>query len=198
MPLVRVLPDDLEQVATEARILNAAQAVDDPDAFPVLPGVLAGDLRYGWDSEPSEHYLYVPEGSTSPAGIVEIDMPTLDNRHLVWFNVVVDPEHRRRGHGTAMVAEVVRRAEQAGRTTLWGGCVEDDLGARKFLENLGFAYASHDARRRQVLAEMDHAALDQLFAAGRGRCRRLPAGAVAPADLRRGADRADRGDRRDQ
>jgi RimJ/RimL family protein N-acetyltransferase len=164
VPLVRARPDDLEQVSTEARILNAAQTVDDPEAYPVLPGLLAGELRYGWDSDPSEHYLYLPDESESPVAVVEIDLPMLDNRHLVWFKIVVDPEHRRRGHGTALVQEVVRRAEQAGRTTLWATCVEDDLGARKFLENLGFSYASHDARRRQVLAEIDRAAMDRLYA----------------------------------
>ena len=119
MPLVRVLPGDHAQVAIEAEILNAAQAVDDPEAYPVLAGLLAGDLRYGWDSDPSEHHLYLPEGSNVPVGTLEIDMPTLDNRHLLWFKLVVHPEQRRRGHGTTMMAEVVRRAQQAGRPTLW-------------------------------------------------------------------------------
>ena len=165
MPLVRVQPDDAGQVAVLAALDNAAQALDDPEAYPVIPEQLAGNLRYGWDSDPSEYYLYTPEDGSEPVASLEIDLPTLDNRHLFWFAVTVHPEHRRRGHGTALVREVVRRAEEAGRTTLWAGCVEEDLGARKFLENLGFAWASHDARRRQVLAEVDQAELDRLYAA---------------------------------
>jgi GNAT superfamily N-acetyltransferase len=165
MPLVRVLPDDLEQVMIEARIINAARAVDDPNAFPVIPEQLAGHVRYGWDSAPAEHYLYRPDGVAEPVAVLEIDLPTLDNRHLVWFEVTVHPAHRRHGHGTTLLHEAVRRAKGAGRTTLWAGCVEEDLGARKFLENHGFTWATHDARRRQVLAELDQTALDSLFAA---------------------------------
>ena len=90
MPFVRVQPDNLEQVATEARIANAARVVDDPEAFPVLADMLVGELRYGWDSEPSEHYLYVPEGSAIPVGTVEIDMPTLEHFPLAASRAVLD------------------------------------------------------------------------------------------------------------
>ena len=46
-------------------------------------------------------------------------------------------------------------AAEAGRPTIWVEAVEDDHGARAFVERFGFVYASHDARRRQVLAEVD-------------------------------------------
>jgi GNAT superfamily N-acetyltransferase len=163
MPLVRVWPDEVDLVAAAARVTNAALAVDDPEAFPVIPEQLAGTLRYGWDSAPSEQYLYFPDGAAEPVAVLEVDLPTLDNRHLVWLAMAVHPEHRRRGYGTTLVHEAVRRAEEAGRTTLWADFVEEDLGARKFLENLGFAWASHDARRRQVLAKVNRADLDRLY-----------------------------------
>jgi GNAT superfamily N-acetyltransferase len=75
----------------------------------------------------------------------------------------VHPDHRRRGHGTTMLAEVLRRTREAGRTTIWLGAPEDDTGVRAFVERHGFAWASHDARRRQVLAEVDAAAVDRLY-----------------------------------
>ena len=94
--------------------------------------------------------------------MLEVDLPRRDNLHLLWGNVIVHPEHRRRGHGTALVAELVRRATEAGRTTIWLGTAEDDAGSRAFLEAHGFHYASHDARRKQVLSEVDTAAVDVL------------------------------------
>ena len=93
-----------------------------------------------------------------------VDLPKRDNLHLFWLQLMVHPDHRRQGHGTAVMTEALRMAEQAGRRTLWVEAVEDDLGARKFAERFGFAYASHDARRRQRLADVDQAVVARLFA----------------------------------
>ncbi len=99
MAFVRVSPDDAGQVSQVADLLEAARLVDDPDAFPTSASMLAGRMRYGWDLEPAEYYLYVPDGADEPVGVLELDMPTRDNLHLVWAGVTVHPEHRRRGHG---------------------------------------------------------------------------------------------------
>jgi len=60
MPFVRVQPDDMAQVTVVADIQEAARQVDDPQAFPTIPELLAAWMRYGWDLEPAEHYLYIP------------------------------------------------------------------------------------------------------------------------------------------
>jgi GNAT superfamily N-acetyltransferase len=164
MPLVRVPPDDMVQVTAVACIEEAARQVDDPEAFPVIPEMRAGQMRYGWDLDPEEPYLYVPEDATDPVGVLVLDMPTRDNLHLVWAQITVHPEHRRRGHGSVIMNEALRKAQEAGRSIVWVGTAEDDQGARKFIENFGFSYASHDARRRQVLAEVNHAELQRLWA----------------------------------
>jgi RimJ/RimL family protein N-acetyltransferase len=93
-----------------------------------------------------------------------VDLPKRDNLHLFWLQLTVHPDHRRQGHGTAVMTEALRMAEQSGRRTLWVEAVEDDLVARKFAERFGFAYASHDARRRQRLADVDQAVVARLFA----------------------------------
>ena len=161
MRLVRVDPHDLATVTASVDLLNAAQRVDDPDGDPNIPELASRWLEFGWDLDPETRYLYVaPDGE--PVAVLEVDLPRRDNLHLVWGNVIVHPDHRRRGHGTALVAELVRRAEEAGRTTIWLGTAEDDLGSRAFLEANGFHYASHDARRKQVLADVDGAAVDAL------------------------------------
>lgn len=163
MPFVRVKPDDLATVTAAVDVLNAAQVVDDPDAWPEIPELSARWLEFGWDLEPHERYLYYPDRSDTPVGVMDVDLPTRDNLHLVWAAVTVHPEHRRRGYGTTMVEEVVRRTREAGRNTIWLGTVEADQGARAFLEKQGFHYASHDARRRQVLADVDADQVDRLL-----------------------------------
>ena len=164
MPLVRVSPDDLDQVGAVVGILEAARLVDDPEAHPTIAAELASEMRYGWDLQPDEHFLYVPDGAGSPVAALTIDLPKRDNLQLFWLRLTVHPDHRRRGHGSAVMAEVLRMAERAGRSILWVDAVEDDAGARKFCERLGFSYASHDARRRQRLAEVDQDAVQQLWA----------------------------------
>jgi GNAT superfamily N-acetyltransferase len=163
MPLLRVQPDDLDQVATVAGILEAARLVDDPDATPMVVEELVSEMRYGWDLQPDEHFLYIPDGAGLPVATLAIDLPTRDNLQLFWLRLVVHPDHRRRGHGSAIMAEVLRMAEEAGRSILWVEAVEEDAGARKFCERFGFGYASHDARRRQRLAEVDQDAVQQLW-----------------------------------
>jgi GNAT superfamily N-acetyltransferase len=125
---------------------------------------LASEMRYGWDLQPDQHFLYLPAGADAPVATLAIDLPTRDNRQLFWLRLVVHPDHRRQGHGTAVMNEVLRMAEQAGRSILWAEAVEDEQGARKFAERFGFSYASHDARRRQRLADVDPQVLSRLWA----------------------------------
>jgi GNAT superfamily N-acetyltransferase len=164
MRFVRVKPDDIVQVTAVANIQEAARLVDDPDALPTIPEALAAWIRYGWDLEPAEHYLYVPDAANHPVGVLAVDLPTRDNLHLIWAEIWVHPDHRRRGHGSAIMNEVLRIAREAGRNTIWVGTAEDDQGARRFVEGFGFGYASHDARRRQVLADVDQTEVARLWA----------------------------------
>jgi len=164
MPFVRVKPDDISQVAAVTDIEEAARQVDDPDAFPVIPEMLAGLMRYGWDLEPAEHYLYVPEDAAGPVGVLAVEMPSRDNLHLVWAEIVVHPDHRHRGHGSVIMNEVLRITREAGRSTIWVGTAEEDQGARCFVEGFGFGSASRDARRRQLLADVDQSEVQRLWA----------------------------------
>lgn len=159
--LVRVDPHDLTLVGTSVDLLNAAQRVDDPTEDPSIPELTARWLEFGWDLDPQTQYLCLDPAGT-PVAVLEVDLPRRDNRHLLYGNVIVHPDHRRQGYGTALVAELVRRTQQAGRTTIWLGTAEDDLGSRAFLEKNGFHYASHDARRKQRLADVDRSAVDAL------------------------------------
>ena len=51
-------------------------------------------------------------------GVNQLHYPLLDNTHLVYVHPRVLPAYRRRGIGTALLEESVRRAREAGRTTV--------------------------------------------------------------------------------
>ncbi|MET0695462.1 MAG: GNAT family N-acetyltransferase, partial [Propionibacteriaceae bacterium] len=163
MSYVRVGPDDADLISVLADLQNRANAIDDPDGHPVVEAQVSGNLRYGWDLDPGETYLYRPDGFDTAIGVLDVHLPRRDNLHLVWGGVLVDPDFRRQGHGTAIFEELLRRTRDAGRTTIWLGAPEDDPGIRAFIERQGFHWASHDARRRQVLADVDRGAVDRLY-----------------------------------
>src|SRR3712207_5723114 len=118
MPFVRVQPDDQEAVAAAVDILEASRRVDDPTAPEVLPDLYRGWLRYGWDLKPAEQYLYLPTSGAEPVGVLSLELPVRDNQHLVWAEITTRPDRRRQGHGSTMMAEVLRRTREAGRTTV--------------------------------------------------------------------------------
>jgi len=169
MPFVRVQPDDQEAVVAAVEILEASRQVDDPTAPAKIPEVYRRWLRYGWDLHPDEQFLYLPAEGADPVGVLAVELPFRDNRHLVWAEVTVHPDVRRRGHGSAMLAEVLRRTREAERTTVWMGCAGDDPAAAGFLSGAGFRYASHDARRRQRLADVDQGEIARLRAEAEAR-----------------------------
>ena len=86
-----------------------------------------------------------------------------DNLHLAWLGVQVHPEHRRRGHGTRMLEELVTEVRARGRTSI-GIDGWDDEGARGFAARHGLEQKSAAIERRQQLAELDWAAIERLHA----------------------------------
>ena len=164
MPFVRIEADDRAAVTALTDFYNTAQPIDDPDAPPAVASIVAGDLAYGWDLEPDESYFYYADSEESPIGVLSLQMPQRDNRDLVWAQITVHPDHRRRGHGSVIMKELFRRAAEAGRSILWVGVASDDPGGKAFVERFGFGYANPEARRRQVLSEVDRQAVERSFA----------------------------------
>jgi GNAT superfamily N-acetyltransferase len=85
-------------------------------------------------------------------GAATVWFPLLDNLTKCWGAVGVDPEHRRQGFGSALVAQVVTRVKAAGRTIL---VVESaypfdrrgDHPHRRFAEANGFTVAIDEIGR---------------------------------------------------
>jgi GNAT superfamily N-acetyltransferase len=53
-----------------------------------------------------------------PVSTGTLTLPLMDNLHLAFVAVHTHPEHRRRGHGTHMLEELIRLAREQGRRTV--------------------------------------------------------------------------------
>jgi GNAT superfamily N-acetyltransferase len=82
-------------------------------------------------------------------------MPLRDNTDFAFLEVVVLPEHRRRGHGSAVLEQLIGIGRASGRSTafampVWGVDEEGDAG-RWFVEAHGFELDIMDAVRELSL-----------------------------------------------
>jgi GNAT superfamily N-acetyltransferase len=108
------------------------------------------ELRQQDPSERAEAWAAYDNGTL--VGGLSLWFPLLDNLDKCWGSLGVDPDHRRRGIGTALVAQIVTRLEQEGRTTI---VIESaypferrhDHPHRRFAEANGFTVAIDEIRR---------------------------------------------------
>ena len=95
-----------------------------------------------------------------------LELPQMDNRHIGYVDVAVHPEHRRRGHGSAMLAHLTDVAVAQGRNTLnadaaWAyDASADGAGTTNadFLTAHGFVFGLGDVKRALDLPVDDGAA----------------------------------------
>ena len=102
------------------------------------------------------------------AGIVNLNQ--LDNTDKGWVFAMVDPPHRRRGAGTALVEDMVERLRADGRTEAlssasYTGPERDDAPAVLFARDRGFRIANTEITRNLPLP-VDPALLDEVEAEG--------------------------------
>lgn len=162
MPFEAVLPDDNESIARSVALTAAARAVDDPERVPSIPELVTRHLRHGWHLEPRLRFLYIPPRQRQPVGVLDLSWPNRDDGQLVSAALNVHPDHRRGGHGSAMIKEVRRFTRSLGRDTIWISGPKDSPGAAAFARAHGFLAAGEDTRRRLVLADLTRDRIDAL------------------------------------
>jgi GNAT superfamily N-acetyltransferase len=67
-------------------------------------------------TSPLEKLLLCAFDGEAMLGGAEISLPRLDNRHLAWLDVYVEPRHQRRGAGTALAEAAVEAVGRRGRS----------------------------------------------------------------------------------
>lgn len=161
MDITEVAWSDEDGVRRFAAVKEAVRAVDEPWSHPVLVSRTAGSLRHGWDGEPAVPFLVTANGVD--VAIAEYETTAYDNQHLAWLGIDVHPDHRRRGHGDAVLAFLLDRARAEGRTSV-GGNSWDAAAPRAFAARHGFEAKAVEVNRRQHLATVDRDELDRLHA----------------------------------
>jgi GNAT superfamily N-acetyltransferase len=161
MEILRFGPDDTDRLAQYTEIVNATRAVDSPWQHPTTVRTEEGRFRHGWDGEVEAPYVGLDDGV--PVAVGRVATTDYDNLHLAWLGVEVHPEHRRRGHGTAMLEELLTEVRARGRTSI-GIDGWDQDSTRGFATRHGFEQKSASIQRRQTVADLDWATIERLHA----------------------------------
>ncbi len=114
------------------------------------------EKRTNLTSDPyAEHVVLAAHVDDRCVGGAWVSFPQQDNLTLAYLHVFVVPEHRRRGHGSALLAEAERIARDRGRSRAfaeasWSVDVETGPGAA-FAATRGYAVDLLDAIRALAL-----------------------------------------------
>ncbi len=166
--------DDERDVEASFRIHAAARRVDVPD-FPAWSWTdHVGRLRHQWPGASSHTWLAFGDGD--PHGLLTVDLPNLDNTHTAVVELIVDPDYRRRGVGTALYTTATDFVRANGRRVLQGTHVTQMPGGpvrsaahAAFAEAMGTKAALPEIRRRLDLDTVDRAGWTELLADARPR-----------------------------
>jgi GNAT superfamily N-acetyltransferase len=118
------------QTDADLEVMIAVRTAADPDR----PPPRLENLRHNLAANETLVYVIALLGG-EPAGCGFVD-PWPDELALGHFVVV--PALRRRGVGSALLAELGQRAVQAGRPELEGEVVESDVASQEYLERRGY------------------------------------------------------------
>ncbi len=146
--------DDDAQLAAAFRVLCRAEEFGREDAPHWTEDSFRGFLRSHDSGERREVRVGYADGRLVAYGV--LDLPLLDNLDKGWFEVRVDPDHRRHGHGRELLEHFAAIAVEEGRTQLLTEAkvpideVETHPYSR-FLTSLGFSHANVELVRYQSL-----------------------------------------------
>ena len=117
MHIERIDLADAQRIRVCDKASLAAQLADWPEAPPLTGSAFRGWLTVGWGGDPREVWL-VPGREGAAAGWYRLELPERENQGRAYLNLVVHPEERRRGLGTALLRHAAARAAGQGRSVL--------------------------------------------------------------------------------
>jgi GNAT superfamily N-acetyltransferase len=112
--LLDVHDETLSRRAYEA--MMASRTANRPWYEPPSYSELIVDWRHEDKAEPK--VLWVAEEHGEVAGVGTLHLPMEDNTSMAWCEVHVRPDLRRRGHGTALMGEILERSKDSGRSQI--------------------------------------------------------------------------------
>jgi GNAT superfamily N-acetyltransferase len=159
---------DDRDVAGAAAVFEAARVVDCPHEHGDTAASVAANVTHGYDGNPPVVGLVRAKGGRV-VGIVEVDLPRRDNRHLGWLGITVDPLARRQGIGRSLFEAGVERVRADGRRLVVANSFERTAGVG-FLETMGLGRVSVEVQRRQHILDIDWERLDHDYALAERHC----------------------------
>jgi GNAT superfamily N-acetyltransferase len=99
------------------QIYVAGLPVDDPEGPPFPEHTTVAWFEEGFGGEPRETVL-ATDSSGAPVGWYLLELPHKRNKHLGYLDLVIAPDKRRHGYGTALLRHAAKRAAADGRTIL--------------------------------------------------------------------------------
>jgi GNAT superfamily N-acetyltransferase len=132
----------------------AAARSDEPGGPWLRERPFGGWLTLGWEGDPREVWL-ARDGETV-AGWYLLELPDTENLDRAWLDVVVHPEHRRRGIGLALLRHAEARARAHGRSQLTAG-TRDGSPGEAFARSAGARPGLVDVQRAMEVGKLDAA-----------------------------------------
>jgi GNAT superfamily N-acetyltransferase len=118
-----VLIERLDPVADESltrawyALYAAGVPVDEPGGPAMSFGVWGGLKARGWCDEPRENWLARSEVAGEVLGGYSLELPDRENQARANLNLLVDPQRRRAGIGSALLRHARARTAELGRRT---------------------------------------------------------------------------------
>ncbi|MDQ1627049.1 MAG: hypothetical protein QOI54_793 [Actinomycetota bacterium] len=161
MKLTWLDPEHLDPraVGGAVAVLEAARAVDAPHLLPTTTSSFTVMLQHGWEAEPTLGAVLHDERDQVVA-VLQVSLPTWDNRHVGQLDICVDPRLRRRGFGTMVYDAGVARARGEGRTVVLAESW-DEPGGVAFAKRVGLERGSDEVQRQQDVLTLDWRGLDR-------------------------------------
>jgi len=144
-------PDDAGAIRAWVDLANAVAAADSPWRHASTVFRQEMEMRHGWDGEVGRFFL--AEAGGEAVGGLAVHTSEYDNLDLAWLGIDVHPDHRRRGHGTALVEAAYGVCRSMNRSSLGSDGWESERVAA-FAASVGFEKKSQAINRRQHLDEL--------------------------------------------
>jgi GNAT superfamily N-acetyltransferase/RimJ/RimL family protein N-acetyltransferase len=155
---------DRAQLREWQAVADVVQRAETPDLPVDPPADFFPLLEAAPTAEAYEFWLGMDGGETVAAG--RIRLPLHDNLAAAMLEIQVLPDHRRRGHGTAMYEALLARCRILGRSTIFveaAGPLDETDGrwaGELFMMAAGARAVTEEVRYRLVLDDVDSAALE--------------------------------------
>jgi GNAT superfamily N-acetyltransferase len=150
---------DTEAIEAGRLVINAIRAAETPWLLQMTAHRRRMEVQHGWDGAPERHFLGRVDGIVIATGSLEFG--EWDNLDLAWCSVLVRPERRRQGHGSALLSHLMQEARNHGSRSFGADGWELD-GVEEFAAGHGLRVRNAGVHSIQLVRELGAGLVDRL------------------------------------